>query len=708
MDIKISIGFEFLDSYSQVPKTEQKHVREFIEKFWENPTSKAINYEAIHDFKDKNLRTARVGIAYRMIILNPEKGNNYTLLWVDHHDEAMEWARNKKFDVNKFTGAIQMIDYDFIDKLNQDAKTQELRSKSLFHKFKDDELLLFGVPEVLLENVRKIDTDEKLDALSPYLPQEASEALYMLASGMSFDETFQQLVSKPKDDPVNVNDFDKALDNDNSRRRFRVVEDAKELTEILNSPLEKWRVFLHPTQRKMVNMNAKGSVRVLGGAGTGKTVVAMHRAKFLAEKVFIKKEDRILFTTFSKNLAADIKENLSKICVPEILARIEVTNLDQWVSALLKKQGYNYQTLNENSEGREYWEEALKMAPTEPILSNQFYFDEWKSVIQPNGVSNVMDYLKVSRVGCGRSITREIRQKIWPVFEKYRKILNLNNKKEFMDLMREAALFLENNPHALPYKAIIVDEGQDMGSEAYRLIRKIIPEGANDIFIVGDCFQKIYAKKVILSRCGINIKGQRSKKLKLNYRTTEEIRKWAVKLLENKEIDDLDGAIDTQQGYRSLLHGLAPEIKHFDNESKEIEFLQEYIKGLIQKQRVNPASICAVARTNDIAKRYKNLFDKNGLDTFLISRDAIDKRSEPGVRVATMHRVKGLEFDHLIIVSANKDVIPLKSAVSNHDNETAKEEADLRERSLLYVAATRAKKEVVITCYGEKSEYLSQ
>ncbi|MEZ7890772.1 MAG: 3'-5' exonuclease [Candidatus Wallbacteria bacterium] len=706
MDAKISIGIDFLYAFSKISHNEQKRVREFIEKFQENPLSKAINYEQIHDFKDKNLRTARIDSSYRAIIFHPEQGNNFILVWVDHHDEAMEWARNKKFDVNKFTGAIQVFDYKFIDNFKtEEEKKWEFTTKSLFHKFQDDDLLLLGVPEPLLETVKKIDTEAKLDKLSPYLPQEVSDALYYLACGNSLEETINEITSKVKDVKVNVNDFDKALEHEDSKRRFKVIENATELNEILNSQLEKWRIFLHPAQKKLVEMNANGSVRVLGGAGTGKTVVAMHRAKYLAETIFPEKDARILFTTYSKNLAADIKENLSKLCGSEIFSKIEVTNIDQWVNAFLKKHGYICNIINDKTEGKECWNRALALKPSEFKFSDKFYFDEWKNIILPNGINNIGDYVRVSRVGCGRSITCLIRQKIWPVFEEYRRLITLRGKKEYMDLIREAKNFLEKNPCILPYKAVVVDEGQDMDSEVYKLIRKLVPENANDIFIVGDCFQKIYAKKVVLSQCGINIRSKRTKKLKLNYRTTEEIRKWAVQLFDAKEIDDLNGEIDNQNGYRSLLHGPEPEIKQLDNENKEFEFLQNYIKNLI-KNGISPATICMVARTNDIVNRYKLEFKKNGIESFLISRDGIDRSNMAGVRFATMHRIKGLEFDYIIVASANKDIIPLKKAVSDYDNETDHEEADLRERALLYVAVTRAKKEVLITYYGEKSEYL--
>ena len=698
-NIKMAIGIDFLTSFSNIPQSQQKRVREFIEKFRDNPASAGINYEKIHDVKDKNIRTVRISESYRAVVLHPEEGNIYMLVWVDHHDEAMAWARNKKFDINPHTGAIQVIDYDVIEKREDEPVAEE---ETLLKDIKDKSLLRCGVPEPLLKIVRNMKTVEELESLQAYLPQEVYDALYMFAGGYSDEEVFRELEIS-KEEKASEEDFNSALGNQDSMRRFYVVEDEKELAEILNAPLEKWRVFLHPSQRKLVKMTAKGPVRILGGAGTGKTVVAMHRAKYLAESVFTKKEDKILFTTFSKNLTVDIKNNLRKICSYEAINKIEVMNIDAWVNDFLRKHGFTYKIVFKSPDEK-YWKKAMDLAPQDLDFDELFYIDEWKEIIQPNGISSLNEYLRISRVGRGRSINREARQKVWAVFEEYRNLLNENNMKELDDLVRDARKLLESRGNILPYKAVIVDEGQDMGKEVFKLIRRMVPEGLNDIFIAGDCHQKIYQKKVILSHCGINVAGRRTSKLRLNYRTTEEIRKWAVGLLEGKQIDDMDGGTDEQKGYRSLTHGEKPVIKEFENYDKEFEFIHDYIQKLLEKE--SSETVCIVARTNSLLDKYEKSFQEHGFDCYRISRNKTDSSDAKGIRLATMHRVKGLEFDYVIIGSVNKDIIPLKYPIAEVDNPTAREEAETCERALLYVAVTRAKKEVLITSYGEKSEFL--
>jgi superfamily I DNA/RNA helicase len=279
------------------------------------------------------------------------------------------------------------------------------------------------------------------------------------------------------------------------------------------------------------------------------------------------------------------------------------------------------------------------------------------------------------------------------VFEEYRVLLNENGLREALDAMRDARLLLEGKGDILPYKAIIVDEAQDMGSEAFRLIRQMIPGGdrKNDLFIVGDAHQRIYRHKVVLNQCGVNIKG-RSRKLRINYRTTEETRRWAVNLLEGLSIDDLDGGTDDQKGYKSLLHGVTPQVRIFSTFKDETRFVVAYLKDLEgQGQPLN--GVCLTARTNELLKQYEADLGEQGIPTYFIRRSEAEDRKIPGVRLATMHRVKGLEFDRVIIAGVNNGIVPYEKGASSPSDPVLRKESEVHERALLYVAATRAKRE---------------
>ena len=702
---KVAISSDFLKSFSLLPQSQQKKVREFVEKFRANPASAGINYEKIHEASDPNLRSVRIDQAYRGIVLKPEAGNAYLLLWVDHHDEAYRWAQNRVFGINPETGSLQVVDVTATSPSPQKAAEREI--KGLFDNFKDKELLKAGIPEALLPLVRSLKAEADLDDIGKSIPQEAFEALFMLAAGFTLAEVLNEQERKAAAIPVDTNDFAKALECPDSQRRFHVVEDAKELAAILNAPLDQWRVFLHPSQKKIVEWNANGPVRVLGGAGTGKTVAAMHRARWLAQNFAVGEHDRILFTTFTKNLAEDILQNLRKICSVEVLRKIEVINLDGWVANFLKKSGYDYKLLF-NGIGSQQWKSALNQAP-DSLNDAAFLRDEWEQVIQANSIRSFEDYLRVPRIGRGHRLSRLEKKSIWPVFEEYRAQLNAHGLKELIDATRDARSLLERQGDVLPYKAVLVDEAQDMGTEAFKLIRQMIPpsrvDQRNGLFITGDAHQRIYGQRAVLCHCGIAVRG-RSRKLRVNYRTTEETRKWAVRLLEGHAFDDLDGSQDSQKGYCSLLRGEPPQIVATSTFADEVKAILNHLNGLT-KSGVDLDNVCLVARTNELIDQYEASIKASGIAVYRIRRSIAEDRRTSGLRLATMHRVKGLEFEHVIVAGVNEGIIPLKIPGSTETETFEAAETETRERALLYVAVTRAKRGALITSHGVKSSFLT-
>jgi len=702
--IKVAISSDFLTAFSKIPKAQQGKVMRFVEEFKRNPHSSGINYEKIRGAKDSKLHSIRIDQAYRGIVVKPEQGNVYVLLWVDHHDVAYAWAVRRMCKINPETGSLQIFSVeDQVVEVKEEK--EDAQRKGRFDDIRTKHLLRLGVPEELVDSVRSVVTDNDLEKLEEHFPQEAFEALYMLAAGFSLDDVFVQLDKKDEQKDIDTSDYETALTNPDSQRRFCVVENELELEAILNAPLEKWRVFLHPSQRRMVNRDWNGPVRILGGAGTGKTVAAMHRAKWMAEHVATGKHDRILFTTFTRNLAEDIKCNLKKICSPDVLNKIEVVNLDQWVSNYLKKHGYSYQ-IDYGKKTQTLWENALTIQPADSGLSEGFYKEEWEKIIQSHGIKTLEEYLAVSRVGRGTKINRKLRKEIWAVFEEYRTQLNENSFKEREDALFDCCQILKQKGDGQLYMGVIVDEGQDMGNEAFKLIRQIIPEEKkNDIFIVGDGHQKIYKYKVVLGQCGINIRG-RARKLRLNYRTTDEIRQWATQVLKGVKIDDLDGEDDNQNGYRSLLHGESPIVKAFKSFDEEIAFITSFLQKEEEVYKENAKANCIVVRTNKLLEQYKSALEGSGVKAYKILRSEAEDRKKEGVRIATMHRVKGLEFDTVIIAGVNEDTVPLNISAYQSSDLVVKKEYEQIERSLLYVSATRAKKQLVITSYGQSSEWV--
>lgn len=701
---KIAISSDFLKSFSLLPQSQQKKVREFVEKFRLNPTAPAINYEKIDQVRDPNLRSVRIDQAYRGIVLKPDTGNVFLLLWVDHHDEAYRWAKNRLFAINPETGSLQVVDVSVSTPSPIEPVSQ--KEKGLFSSLKDKDLLRVGTPESLLPLVRSLKTEAELDGVANSIPQEVHEALFMLAAGFTLAEVVNEQERRLSTQPVNLSDYGAALEAPDSQRRFHVITDAKELAEILSAPLEQWRVFLHPSQKKIVEWNVGGPIRVLGGAGTGKTVVAMHRARWLAENLAVGDTDRILVTTFTRNLAEDIHQNLQKLCSVATLRKIDVINLDAWVANFLKKNGYEY-TLQFNGESSECWKNALNLAP-ESTPDAGFIREEWEHVVQANGIRTFAEYLGVPRIGRGRKLSRVEKKAIWPVFEEYRALMNTRGLKELTDATRDARSLLERQGDVLPYKAIVVDEAQDMGTETFKLIRQMIPPTRTDqqncLFIAGDAHQRIYGKKVVLSHCGIDVRG-RSRKLRMNYRTTEETRKWAVSLLAGRRFDDLDGNEDTQKGYCSVLRGEPPRIIETKTFAEEVGIILGDLKSL-ERNNVPLENVCLVVRTTELLDQYEAAIKAAGINTYHIRRSVAEDRKSPGLRLATMHRVKGLEFDFVIAAGINNGIVPLAASTSSASDAFEAAENETRERALLYVAVTRAKRGVLITSHGKKSPYI--
>ena len=571
-----------------------------------------------------------------------------------------------------------------------------------FRTLKDRELARLGVPPAMLAEVRMVRGEEALDAMQARLPVEAYEALFLYLAG----ETYEQLVLEREApaEPVDTGDFAKALERDESRARFVVVEDEMELEAMLNAPLERWRVFLHPSQRRLVERRWNGPVRVLGGAGTGKTVVAMHRARRLARDP---QPGRILFTTFTRNLAADIENNLRAICTPEEMARIEVTNLDRWVAHFLRRRRYRFRIVYDRGrDAGEAWQRALDLKPPGLDFPDAFYGDEWEQVVQANGVTTADEYLRVPRTGRGVRLSRAARARVWPVFEEYRAQLAERGLKEVDDAFRDAAALLREDRGALDYAAVIVDEAQDMGAQSWRLIRAIVPQGPDDLFITGDGHQRIYGRnRVVLGRCGIDVRG-RARKLRLNYRTTEQTRRWAARLLAGRAIDDLDGGADDGRGIRSLTRGPAPIRKHFETREEQARYISGYLEGL--RDGGEPLrGVCIVARTRRERDAVAAGLEEEGLKSVTLEAGAIDDGEAEEVRLATMHRVKGLEFDRVVIASMNDGLAPLPAALEERCDAVERESAETGERALVHVAATRAKREVLVLSFGRPSRLLT-
>lgn len=687
---KIAMSDDFLKSFAAVPRAHQLAVLNFVAKFRQNPMASGINYERIRDAADGNMRSVRINDNVRGIVLKPDVGNVYCLLWVDQHDAAYQWASRHRVAIHPDVGSIQVYAVQDASPAQSSPAESGQKVDGLFHSLKDREIRRLGVPDDRLAAVRAVTAEEDLELLQDVLPDEAFEALYLFAAGDSYEKIISE---RSAPESVDQADFSAALERAGSRRHFVVLTDDSDLEALLAAPLERWRVFLHPSQRKLVERDWNGPVKVTGGAGTGKTVVAMHRAARLARQYAALPGKPVLFTTFTKTLAEDIRQHLQMLCTPQELEKIQVVNLDQWALGLLRRFGYRHELLYKESDRKRYWQAAMSAMPAGIDLSATFMRAEFERVVLPQGCETADQYMRASRIGRGGQLARTMRKSIWPVFAEYRAQLQAANLREPEEAFREACQLLEREKPVLGIRSMVIDEGQDISAAAFALIRVAVPPADNDLFIVGDAHQRIYRHKVVLSRVGIEVRG-RSRSLRINYRTTDEIRQWACAQLEGCSVDDLDGNADSLRGYRSLTHGDAPDLIRSSSLQEDGEHIQSVLNQL-RADGIELRQICITARTNDDLDALGEGLRRVGIPTLRLDNSTSDDASAEGVRLATMHRIKGLEFG-VIIVAAYKGAVAYAEQFSRDEDAGVAEDTELAERCLLHVAATRAKRNLFV------------
>lgn len=698
---KVALSQDFLLQLSKLPSSVHSKVMKWAIQFQSDPTSPGINYENIQAARDPNLKSVRLDRDWRGIVFKPSSGDVYVLLYVDHHDAAYRWAENRKLAINPVTGAMQMVVFEqATESIPAEAAAGEAaystappapaspaadvseEAPPLFGPLEDQQLLSLGVPQELIPEVRALRTDTDLDALQSRLPLEGYEGLFLVAAGDTVNQVLQSRETRV-DRQINTDDFATAIATPESQSRFVVVDDDEAMLAILNAPLAQWRVFLHPTQTKLASGDRSGPVRVLGGAGTGKTVLAMHRAKWLADN---RTPDgkKVLFTTFTRNLAGDIEQNLKTLCSPTTMARIEVKNLDAWVHGFMRSRKLEHRIVYDRRQdgAQQAWQAALAVRDTRLDLPENFYDAELEQVILAQGITTREQYRVARRTGRASVLSRSMRDAVWPVFEEYRGQLSSRNLKEVDDAYREVADLLAASEAGRPnYSAIVVDETQDFGPQALRLIRALIAAAPNDLFFVGDGHQRIYRRhRAAMSKCGIDIRG-RARKLYLNYRTTDEIRRQAVALLENCEIDDLDEGHDETKRYKSLSHGPAPRVIEVAGLEQACAELIAFLRQSRDESGHLPA-ICVVAAGEKTREALAMQVQNAGFTAVTITAQSNHADARDVVHFATMHRAKGLEFDAVAVVAPGSFF--------------GDPEATADQRRLLYVALTRAKRSALL------------
>lgn len=689
-NIQLFIHDSFFDAFSVLPKQIQKRTRELLKKFKENPESPAINYEKISTFKDQSLRTVRVSDKYRAIVKAPENGSGFHLLWVDNHDEAMDWAKNKQFEWNQATQGFQLFEEPDYAAVTVSSPSET--NKSLFGHLSNEELLAIGTPELMLNLVRSFITKEDLSRSKDTLPVDLYEYLYYLSEGIPLEEILEDInAGKADENP---------MQSYNALKHTFIVTDDTQLEEILNGSFEKWKIFLHPSQRNLAYRDYNGPVKVTGGAGTGKTVCALHRVKYLVDKIGVFNPP-VLFTTYTKSLTNYLRETIQSLGVTD--EQVEITNIDKLIFDLANNTHYKifdtkvgYLTAEQE---KKLWSQAIDKIPTR--FNEDFFFAEFNEVIVPSGVDNLEAYHTASRVGRTTRIGRRDKEEIWQVVAEFRHQKAGNYSK--IELCILLSNFFEKQK-IKPFSYIVCDEIQDFSNPELKLLRSLVEEKENDLFLVGDPFQNIYKKSQNFSKSGISVKGRRSRKLKINYRTTEEIKHLAMKVVSEVPVEDFDGNPENMKGYLSLMHGDEPGYITFNTPEEEDRFIIDKLNQFIINELISPNEICICTRTNYRLDETKKLLNASGIKYSDLSSL---KYAPNAINVSTFHNMKGHEFKIVLVRGMSEDKVPYKHSQYEHLSERDQMQYEQQERALYYVVFSRAIQALFITGVGEKSPWLN-
>ncbi len=681
------IADTFTDSLTRLTADEQKVVKTTAFDLQTNPAHPSLQFHRIDKAKDRNFWSVRAGSDIRLIVHRSE--STLVLCYSGHHDKAYQWAERRRLETHPTTGAAQLIEIretvqEVVVPVYVEAKLPAPERPPLFADLRDDQLLLYGVPLDWLDDVRQA-TEDSLLALADHLPGEAAEALLELATGGTPQVLALTLAGA---DP---------FDHRDAQRRFRVMQNVDELERALEFPWEKWTIFLHPAQREWVEREFAGPARVSGSAGTGKTIVALHRAVFLARA---HAEARILLTTFSDTLANALRSRLAVLVrnEPRLAERVEVQSIDA-VGDRLYAAHFGAPRIASRDVLKDYVREASKAAPGHRF-SDPFLLGEWEHVVDPWQLDTWEAYRDVRRLGRKTGLPEQQRVLLWSIFDRLRELIAEDGFVTRPSMFTALARHIAETQRA-PYDFAVVDEAQDMGVAHLRFFAALAGDRPNGLFFAGDLGQRIFQQPFSWRTLGVDIRG-RAKILHVNYRTSHQIRQSADRLLDPEQTD-ADGNTESRAGTVSVFNGVLPVIQAVDGEKTEIETVGRWIQDRVEGG-LAPDELGVFVRSDAELNRAARAVVAAGL-----SVGVLDERVRPtkgSVSVGTMHLAKGLEFRAVVVMACDDEVIPSQERIAMIADNADLEDVYRTERHLLYVACTRARDHLLITGVAPGSEFL--
>ncbi|MDH2404210.1 3'-5' exonuclease [Bradyrhizobium sp. SSUT18] len=539
------------------------------------------------------------------------------------------------------------------------------------------------MPTEWLGDVKKA-TEDTLLVLADHLPAEASEALLELATG-----------GKPRP-AVPAKELSSAFEHPDAQRRFRTMTNVEELERALDYPWEKWTVFLHPEQRDWVQRDYSGPARVSGSAGTGKTIVALHRAAHLART---SPQARVLLTTFSDTLASALQSKLRRLLgnEPRLAERIDVHSLNS-IGLRLYKAHIGPVTIATRDIVRDLMVKAAGSVEGHKFRQ-RFLMAEWDHVVDAWQLKTWEAYRDVARLGRKTRLPEGQRKQLWSIFERVQSDLRSRKLVTWPELF--TSLGSAAGVKRVVFDFAVVDEAQDVSPSHLRFLAALGADRPNALFFAGDLGQRIFQQPFSWKSLGVDIRG-RSRTLRVNYRTSHQIRTQADRLL-GPSTSDVDGNTERRDDAISVFNGPEPIIRAFGNEAEEYAAVGKWIAEL-SKAGVLPHEFGIFVRSEAQLHRAQAAVEAGGLG-FKVLDDQVETVSGK-VAIATMHLAKGLEFRAVAVMACDDEVIPLQERIENVGDDADLQEIYDTERHLLYVACTRARDHLLVSGVTPVSEFL--
>ena len=685
--MEFRIASSFTDSLAKLTAQEQKAVKTTAFDLQMDPANPGMQFHRVEHAKDSNFWSVRVSSDLRLIV--HRTGKSLMLCYVDHHDDAYDWARRRKLETHPKTGAAQLVEIretvkNVIIPHYVEAEAVAEPKPALFADVAEEEMLGYGVPPAWLKDVFDATEDTILD-IADHLPEEAAEAILELAVGE------KPQVTEPVEATVDP------FDHPDAQRRFRVMTNVEELERALDYPWEKWTVFLHPAQRQWVERDYSGPARISGSAGTGKTIVALHRAVFLART---HPDARVLLTTFSESLANALRTKLRRLIgnEPRLGERLEVHSMNA-----IGRRLYELNVGKAHVASRDAVQRAIEKAAN-AVGNNRFsmhlLLTEWEQVVDAWQLISWEAYRDVLRLGRKTRLPETYRSDLWSIFERVRDSLRQQELVTYAEIFTRLAEKFSERDHP-PFDFIVVDEAQDVSVSQLKFLAAIGADRPNALFFAGDLGQRIFQQPFSWKALGVNIRG-RSRTLRVNYRTSHQIRMQADRLLD-PEISDVDGEVQERRGTVSVFNGPKPAIVSLDTPEEEIQHVAQWLRQRID-EGVVPHEIGVFVRSAREIDRAKQAAEAASLPYKILDENI--ETTSGYASISTMHFAKGLEFRAVAVVACDDEVIPSQERIETVADDADLEEVYNTERHLLYVACTRARDHLLVTSVKPSSEFL--